>query len=522
MGILEIDIQEQLHQLSCQLDQLKLAHRDSSLKFKREQQVLKRVIASLSVACQGSDPQLSSYLLEIQQELQHKQTDISALIPRLAILERALKLQSQVMVKQTSHLDEQIKRSGETLQRVTGLPAQLKRELRNLMSFAEAHSETKADQASKLLSIYERSIKIITSNSRLRFNDLDTSSGNSQLECLASDLQDTITEMDFDGEWGDKLLDIRAKLLMGVGAELLIELTLTALKLLIEATKHERATSTQFLNQLNTALVSNLKTIHQIADQHQTYIEHRQDLNSEMSSLVAQSQRSLNQAQDISELKKEMSPLLSQIASLTERLQMTEAREQALQERMRYNKSQLEATFETTQDQRRRLNDQTQRLLLDPLTKVYNRAAFSDRLELEYRRWVHSQKNLRLVMFDVDNFKTVNNNYGYTAGDKALKIIARTISKRLSELETVARFSGEEFILLIPEQPEEHTLELMKNIQQDIGQLPFKFREQSIMITLTTVSTSFRESDTPEQVIDRLEKMLRDTKKLGTNKLNWS
>lgn len=88
-----------------------------------------------------------------------------------------------------------------------------------------------------------------------------------------------------------------------------------------------------------------------------------------------------------------MSPLLAQIASLTERLQMTEAREQALQERLRYNKSQLEATFETTQDQRRRLNDQTQRLLLDPLTKVYNRAAFNDRLELEYRRWVHSQKS---------------------------------------------------------------------------------------------------------------------------------
>ncbi|MCF7482749.1 diguanylate cyclase [Vibrio sp. J1-1] len=521
MGILESDIQTQLHQLSCQLDQLKLTHRDNSLKFKREQQILKRVLASLSSACPGADAQLSNYLSEIQQELLHK-TDISALIPRLAILERKLKQQSRTMEKQSGHLDEQIKRSGETLQRVTGLPAQLKRELRNLMSFSEVNSVTKVDQATKLLSIYERALKIISSNSRLHLTEFESTPEKSQLESLASDLQHTITELDFEGECGEKLLDIRAKLLMGVNAESLVELTLITLKLVVEATKFERENSSQFLDQLNTALASNLKTIHQSADQYQTYYEHRHELNTEMHSLVERSQRALTQAQDLSDLKKDISPLLAKMASLSERLEMTEAREQALQERMTYSKNQLEAVFETTQDYRRRLDDQTQRLLLDPLTKVYNRTAFNDRLELEYQRWVRSQRNLRLVMFDVDNFKSVNDSYGYTAGDKALKIIARTISKRVSELDTVARFGGEEFILLIPEQSEEYTLELMKSIQREIGQLPFKFREQSIMITLTAVSTSFRESDSPEQVLGRLGKMVRDTKKLGKNQLNWS
>ncbi|MGP8306468.1 diguanylate cyclase [Vibrio sp. YIC-376] len=521
MGILESDIQAQLHQLSCQLDQLKLTHRDSSLKFKREQQILKRVVASLSAACYGCDSQLSNYLYEIQQELQH-QTDISALIPRLAVLERMLKQQAKTSEKQSEHLCEQVRRSGETLQRVTGLPAQLKRELRDLISFSEVHSETTVAQATKLLSIYERALKIITANSRLHLTGFDNHPDKSQLDFLASDLQYTITELDFVGEFGEKLLDIRTKLLLGVNAESLIELTLTTLKLVVEATKSEREASSKFLEQLNTAIASNVKTIHQNAEQHQTYFEHRQDLNAEMNTLVERSQRSLTQAQDLSELKKEMSPLLAQMASLTERLQMFESREQALQERMSYSKNQLEEVFETTQDYRRRLEDQTQRMLLDPLTKVYNRAAFNDRLELEYRRWIRSQRNLRLVMFDVDNFKTVNDSYGYTAGDKALNIIARTISKRASELETVARFGGEEFILLIPEQSEEYTLELMKSIQRDIGQLPFKFRDQSIMITLTAVSTSFRESDTPEYVLNRLGKMLRETKKLGTNQLNWS
>lgn len=58
-----------------------------------------------------------------------------------------------------------------------------------------------------------------------------------------------------------------------------------------------------------------------------------------------------------------------------------------------------------TQDYRRRLEDQAQRMLLDPLTKVYNRAAFGDRLELEYRRWIRAQHSLRVVILDVDGFK---------------------------------------------------------------------------------------------------------------------
>ncbi len=161
-------------------------------------------------------------------------------------------------------------------------------------------------------------------------------------------------------------------------------------------------------------------------------------------------------------------------------------------------------------------------MLLDPLTKVYNRAAFNDRLELEYRRWIRSQQNLRVVLFDVDNFKAVNDSYGYTAGDKALKIIARTMSKRIADTETVARFGGEEFIMLIPEQSEEYTLELMKHIQRDISKLPFKFREQNIMITLTAVSTSFKEADNPEYVLDRLGNMLRDAKQRGNSQVNWN
>ncbi|MCG6438097.1 GGDEF domain-containing protein, partial [Vibrio parahaemolyticus] len=129
MGVLEQDIQNQLNQLRSQLEQTRLTHRDTSFKFNREQKVLKRIVASLSLACRGENHQLNGYLAEQRQAIE-QQKDISSLIPRLAVLERMLKQQTLTMEKQSTHLDSQIKHSGEILLRVPGLPSKVKRDLR--------------------------------------------------------------------------------------------------------------------------------------------------------------------------------------------------------------------------------------------------------------------------------------------------------------------------------------------------------------------------------------------------------
>ncbi|MDN3696585.1 GGDEF domain-containing protein [Vibrio clamense] len=520
MGILEKDIQTQLHQLKSQLEQVRLTQRDTSFKFKREQKILKRIVTSLSSACVGTNSQLDSNLIALKQELE-QQKEISALIPRLAVLERMLKQKTLAMEKQTGHLDEQIKHSGETLQRVTGLPAQLKRDLRNLLSFPATNGNKKVDHAIRLLTIYERAIKIMASNSSHSVGSFDHSPDKELFSCLTDELQHLITELDFDGESGDVLIDIRAKLLIGVSTESLLELTLQILKLVIQGTHLERKTSEQFLEQINSSLASSLKTSSQNSDQSQSYFEHRKGMNDELSSLVKRSQESVQDSSELDELKQTINPLLSQLSSLSERLHHAEQREQALNERMAYGQNQLEALFEVTQDYRRRLDDQAQRMLLDPLTKVYNRTALTDRLELEYRRWIRSQKALKMVLFDIDNFKKINDSFGYTAGDKALKIIARTIAKAASDTDTVARFSGEEFILILPEQTDEYCHELIKGIQQSVSKLPFKFRDQSITITLSASTTSFKDSDTPEIILERLNCSLNEAKNLGTNQVVW-
>lgn len=119
-----------------------------------------------------------------------------------------LKQQSLAMDKQTSHLDSQLQHSGETLLRVPGLPAKIKRDLRDLLSFSAAQPLEKTQQALRLLEIYERAVKIQCANPNLALNELTQQADRELLHRLAVDLQHLITELDFNGESGDQLTDI--------------------------------------------------------------------------------------------------------------------------------------------------------------------------------------------------------------------------------------------------------------------------------------------------------------------------
>lgn len=520
MGVLEQDIQNQLDQLRSKLEQTRLTHRDTSFKFNREQKVLKRIVASLSQACQGENIQLNGYLSELRQAIE-QQTDISSIIPRLAVLERMLKQQTLNMDKQSHHLDAQIKSSGEILLRVPGLPAKIKRDLRDLLSFSAAQPPSKVEQAMRLLALYERSVKIISANPQALNADLAGGADQELLASLSEELQNLITELDFDGEYGDLLTDIRAKLLSGVTTQSLLELTMDVLKLVIAGTHAERKGSEKFLDQVNTSLCNNIKSVNQNLEQSQSYQVHRAEMHVELSSLVGRSQSTLKEGTELAATKARLGPMLDELASLSERLTHAEQREQVLIERMQYTRSQMEALYEMTQDYRRRLDDQARRMQQDTLTNVYNRSAFNDRLEHEYHRWIRTQNNLRLVMLDIDKFKAINDSFGFMAGDKALRIIARTISKEVNETATVARFSGEEFVILLPDHSDNDSYQIIQQIQRNVSKLPFKFRDKSITITLTAASTCFKESDTPEIVLERAYRAMSDAKKYGPNQIAW-
>ncbi|WP_035013102.1 GGDEF domain-containing protein, partial [Enterovibrio norvegicus] len=162
------------------------------------------------------------------------------------------------------------------------------------------------------------------------------------------------------------------------------------------------------------------------------------------------------------------------------------------------------------------------KLLLDPLTKVYNRAALDDRLEHEYRCWIRYETPFCLAMIDIDHFKSVNDQYGHLVGDKVLKVVARTIHQCLRDTDFIARFGGEEFVVLLPDADEETRKTLLTKVRETVAKLPFKFKDSRLTVTVSIGASMFRENDNTVEVLERADNALYNAKHNGRNKLVWA
>ncbi|WP_439437232.1 diguanylate cyclase [Salinivibrio costicola] len=495
------------------------AYRELALKSRREVHTLKRLASRLIATCTGKNTAVDQKLTDFRDILYSAQ-DVSALLPRLAVIERMVSHQDMTQKKAQSHLEEQFHTSGETLQRVIGLPAQLKRDLRELLA-KSANSDTERTQhLIRLLQLYERAVTLQVTRPRAQHAQIELDKD--QIRRVADELQNLITELDIDGQAGSQLLDIRRQLLTDVAPATVVSLTLSALRLILDATQAERQASQQFLAQVNDDLVA-------ISQQNTRAFDHATQLR------VAHQSVDQRLAHTITDIEKELglkgTPESNPEAALTRALgalnaiakenEALKTRECALEEQLSHNQTQLSTLAEHTMDQRRHVGDQERKRLLDPLTRVYNRAALNDRLEHEFRLWKKYQRPFCLAVIDIDHFKQVNQQFGYEVGDKALKIVARTIYQCLRDTDFIARFGGEEFVILLPDANDDTRTEILATISHTIRKLPLKFKNERVAITVSIGATLFSDQDTPTPVLERADQALYQAKNSGRNQIIW-
>lgn len=156
----------------------------------------------------------------------------------------------------------------------------------------------------------------------------------------------------------------------------------------------------------------------------------------------------------------------------------------------------------------------------DPLTSLYNRRAFL----IAYDRQIKMQKrgtstHATLVMIDLDDFKRVNDNFGHDVGDDVLKGVALTVKSSVRATDIVARFGGEEFILLLPNTHLESARILSKKISNSIKleSKNYSPKSQFQYITLSIGIISLTCSDTFKESLIKVDHALYTAKKSGKN-----
>ncbi|WXL26125.1 diguanylate cyclase [Ectopseudomonas mendocina] len=275
-----------------------------------------------------------------------------------------------------------------------------------------------------------------------------------------------------------------------------------------------------YLKQLNQRLESFLGTLSEAHEGYSESVESVRSFNQELREQVSGLQASVQEAVDLPSLKMSLEERLDGLLTTVVEHQKThEGREAQITQRLQELTVRVAEMEQEAQGFRDHLEEQRQKALIDPLTGLSNRAGWNERLEIEMARLQRYGGELLMAILDIDYFKRINDSYGHQAGDKVLRIIASELAKRLRKTDFIARFGGEEFVILLPSTPLEGGEQLLQSLRSAIEQCPFHFRGERVVITLSGGLSAFSAGEPAEDVFERADQALYRAKNGGRNRI---
>jgi len=156
--------------------------------------------------------------------------------------------------------------------------------------------------------------------------------------------------------------------------------------------------------------------------------------------------------------------------------------------------------------------------ITDGLTGLYNRRYFQQTLDREFARSNRYKNPLSMALFDIDNFKNVNDTYGHQFGDKVIAEISKIIRNSLRKTDYVARYGGEELVLILPETPIDQTKIPIERIRVKIQDHKFMYGDKAVQVTVSCGLAGIEpDVNTHEDLILRADKALYESKRNGRN-----
>ncbi|NOR51122.1 MAG: diguanylate cyclase [Gammaproteobacteria bacterium] len=152
----------------------------------------------------------------------------------------------------------------------------------------------------------------------------------------------------------------------------------------------------------------------------------------------------------------------------------------------------------------------------DPLTDLHNRRHMVNALSAEIARSIRNQSYFSIIMIDIDFFKNINDTFGHNVGDKVICQFSDTLLELTRASDLVARWGGEEFIILCPNTNLDGTNKLAKKILHRIRNFEFDSIKH---VTASIGATAYQKEDTTERLIQRVNSCLHEAKDSGRDQL---
>ncbi|MEJ2073156.1 MAG: diguanylate cyclase [Reinekea sp.] len=155
----------------------------------------------------------------------------------------------------------------------------------------------------------------------------------------------------------------------------------------------------------------------------------------------------------------------------------------------------------------------------DHMTQVLNRRAFNSIFQIAQSEWRNGCVNYSLVLVDIDHFKKINDHYGHSTGDQVLIQFAEILKQHSRGNDTVARWGGEEFVMLLPHTDCQHAIASAKRVQAVIQQTKWP---GDITVTASFGVETAKNTDSTETLFDRADNSLYQAKRTGRNQAHSS
>ncbi len=155
---------------------------------------------------------------------------------------------------------------------------------------------------------------------------------------------------------------------------------------------------------------------------------------------------------------------------------------------------------------------------VDGLTQIHNRRFLLEQLEREVSRARRYRRDLSLILFDIDRFKSINDGYGHLAGDYVLTQLATVVRGKIRREDIFARYGGEEFAIVLPEIDGPNAVAVAEKVRRLIEKAPFKFEDTKILqVTVSIGVASLAEEIDATELVKRSDDKLYEAKETGRN-----
>jgi diguanylate cyclase len=175
----------------------------------------------------------------------------------------------------------------------------------------------------------------------------------------------------------------------------------------------------------------------------------------------------------------------------------------------------LQAKVQVLEGELRRLSEEVS---TDALTQVANRRGLEAQFANECARLQRDPAPLAVGLIDIDNFKKLNDSLGHAAGDKALQALAAKVQRDLRPGDSVARFGGEEFVVLLPGTAVDEAQVVLTRLQRALSASLFIHDEREVFVTFSAGVTSYRPGEALQNALERADEALYEAKRTGKNR----